>query len=130
LRDGVRETLRELRLRGLHLGLVSNAHEAQLWPLVRNTGLESLFDSLLSSEAAGSCKPDQRLFEEALVRASCAPAEALFVGDLLPFDIAGANRAGMCSVLILDGMDAMLPAGEARPDHIVREIPEVLTLLS
>ncbi len=129
VRDGVHETLRELRARGLHLGIVSNVDEEHLWPLARNAGLEPLFDSLLSSEAAGSCKPDPRIFAEALRRAGCAADEALFVGDMLPFDIAGANRAGMRSVLITDGMDlAPLPCA-ARPVHVIHTIPEVLLLL-
>ena len=129
VRDGVHETLRELRARGLHLGIVSNADEEHLWPLARNAGLEPLFDSLLSSEAAGSCKPDPRIFAEALRRAGCAADEALFVGDMLPFDIAGANRAGICSVLILDGFEVATTTCAARPDHVIRAIPEVLTLV-
>ncbi len=130
LREGVHETLRELRARGLHLGMVSNADEAHLRPLVAGAQLEPLFDSLLSSEAAGSCKPDQAIFTEALRRAGCRPEQALFVGDMLPFDIAGANRAGMRSALILDGFEVATTTCNARPDHIIRAIPEVLALLT
>src|SRR5262249_49673819 len=97
LRHGVVETLAELKGRGLHLGIVSNIDEADLQHWIDVAGLRSSFGSLLSSGAAGSCKPDRRIYELALERAGCAAGDALFVGDSLPQDIAGANRLGMRS---------------------------------
>ncbi|MGH7818412.1 MAG: HAD family hydrolase [Candidatus Binatia bacterium] len=129
LRDGVVETLRELRRRGLHLGIVSNIDEDQLHHMGRLAGLEKHFDSILSSEAARSCKPDRRIFEEALRRAGCEPPEALFVGDSIDQDIAGANRAGLRSVLLWHREDLPAPEREPRPHHVIREIPELLSLL-
>ena len=96
--------------RGLHLGIVSNIDEDDLHHLIDRGELRALFDSLLSSEAAGSCKPDARIFALALERAGCAPEEALFVGDSLPADVAGANRAGMRSVLLWHRDDKPPPA--------------------
>lgn len=128
LRDGVVETLRALRARGLHLGLVSNIDDDQLEHLIDVAGLRGCFDSLLSSETAGACKPDPEIFAEALRRAGCAPAEALFVGDTLAQDIAGANRAGMRSVLLWHRDDKPPPADPA-PHHVIRRIPELLDLV-
>jgi putative hydrolase of the HAD superfamily len=110
--------------------MVSNIDDDQLDHLIAVAGLRSYFDSLLSSEAVGACKPAQAIFSEALRRAGCAPSEALFVGDTLAQDIAGANRAGMRSVLIWHRDDKPPPADVAvKPHHVIREIPEILDLL-
>jgi putative hydrolase of the HAD superfamily len=92
--------------------------------------LEPHFDSILSSEAAQSCKPDPSIFQEALRRAGCPPQEALFVGDSLQQDIAGANRVGLRSVLIWSDAEREPTIGEHAPQHVIRRIPELLDLLS
>jgi 2-haloalkanoic acid dehalogenase type II len=129
LRKGVHDTLKALRTRGLHIGMVSNIDEDQLAHLVELGELAPYFDSLLSSEAAGSCKPDPDIFHEALRRAGCRPDEALFVGDTLQQDIAGANRVGMRSVLIWHRTDREPPDTQPRPAHVIRSIPDLLSLL-
>jgi len=128
LREGVRETLDELRRRGLALGIVSNIDKDQLEHLGRLAELPRYFDWLLSSEEAGSCKPDAGIFAEALRRARCAPEEALFVGDSLSADIAGANAAGIRSVLLWHRADKPPPAEAARPRHVIARIPDLLEL--
>lgn len=129
LRDGASETLGELRSRGLHLGIVSNIDEDQLAHMGELAGLRRFFDSILSSEAARSCKPDPAIFEEALRRAGCEPGEALFIGDSIDQDVAGANRVGLRSVLIWHREDREAPDREPRPHHVIRRIPEILDLL-
>ncbi|MFN0148279.1 MAG: HAD family hydrolase [Dehalococcoidia bacterium] len=129
LRPGVFETLTELRQRGLHLGIVSNADRYQIAPWVNNSGLESYFDSILCSEEAQSCKPDAAIYHEALRRAGCAPAEALFIGDTPDHDIAGANAVGLRSVLIIEHTEMGLPRGDVAAHHTIRELPEILALV-
>ncbi len=129
LRNGVTETLSVLRQRGLHLGVVSNADNDQFSHMLQLSQLGPCFDSLLSSEDAHSCKPDQAIFLQALTQADCAPSEAYFVGDSLQQDIAGANRAGMCSVLIWSRLDTDPPDSPATPRHVIRSIPELLDIV-
>ncbi len=129
LREGVRETLQALRDRGLHLGIVSNIDDDQLAYMIDVAGLREAFDSLLSSESAGACKPAPAIFAEALRRAGCSAAEALFVGDTLAADVAGANRVGIRSVLIWHRPDKPVPQGEVTPDHVIHAIPQLLDLI-
>jgi len=129
LREGVPETLKALRARGLHLGMVSNVDEDQLGHMVELGRLDRYFDSLLSSEKAGSCKPDLAIFAEALRRSGCTPEETLFVGDSIHQDIEGANRAGLRSVLIWHRVDREPPDRDPRPHHVIRRIPELLQLV-
>ena len=129
LRDGVVETLQALRARDLHVGMVSNIDDDQLDHLIDVAGLRDHFDSLLSSEAAGACKPESAIFATALGRAGCAPGEALFVGDTLAQDIAGANRMGLRSVLLWHRDDREPLLEEVQPHHVIRRIPELLAIV-
>ena len=110
LREGVIDTLHALRTRRMHLGIVSNIDEDQLAHLLVLAGFTSYFDSILSSEQARSCKPDRGIFEEALRRAGCRPEEALFVGDTIAQDVAGAKKcvpATSCGRLVALAMMSM-----------------------
>jgi putative hydrolase of the HAD superfamily len=129
LREGVPETLHALRERGLHLGIVSNIDEDQLTLIVGLGKLTPYFDSILSSEATGSCKPDPAIFNAAIAHAGCRPEEALFIGDTIQQDIAGANRVGLRSVLLWHKPDRPPPNGEPRPHHVIRRIPDILGLV-
>ena len=128
LRPGVTETLSALRARGLHIGMVSNVDEDQLEHLLEISGVRPYFDAILSSERAGSCKPDRAIFERALRSAGCEPHEALFVGDSRPADVAGANATGLHSVLIWYRSDRPPPTGAPEPAHVIRSFPELLAL--
>jgi len=129
LRAGVTDTLNALRTRGLHLGIVSNIDNDQLAHLLELAAIAPYFDSIISSEQAQSCKPDPSIFETALRRAACASEEALFVGDTLAQDIAGANQVGLQSVLLWHRQDRDPPTHEPRPRHVIRQIPDLLGLL-
>jgi putative hydrolase of the HAD superfamily len=129
LREGVVDTLQALRARGVHLAIVSNIDEDQLQHLLEVAHIGPYFDSALSSERARSCKPDPEIFAEALRRAQCEPQEALFVGDTIAQDIAGANRAGLRSVLLWHRDDRDPPTDDPRPQHVIRRIPDLLALV-
>lgn len=130
LRDGVRETLEQLRNRGLHLGIVSNVDDDHFAHMMELSQLERYFDSLLTSEQAQSCKPDPGIFHQALQRAGCKPEEAFFVGDSVQQDIAGANRLGLRSVLIWSRDDRPPPDRDPRPQHLIRHMTDLLTLIA
>ena len=58
------------------------------------------FDAVVYSSAAGSAKPDRRIFQHALDQLLVAPAEALHVGDSRTADYEGALAAGLTAVLL------------------------------
>ena len=125
----MRETLAELRRRGLHVGMVSNIDDDQLDHLLEVAGVRSDFDAVLSSERARSCKPAPGIFQQALASAGCAPDQALFVGDSLFHDVAGANELGMTSVLIWHSDEREPPSDGPKPHHVIRRFPELLELV-
>lgn len=89
----------ELRRRGLRLVCVSN-WDCSLPEVLADVGLADALHDVVASAVAGARKPDPAIFELALSRAGCSPAEALAVGDTPEEDVAGADAAGIRALLI------------------------------
>jgi HAD superfamily hydrolase (TIGR01450 family) len=66
-------------------------------------------------------KPHRPIFEMALERLGCRPAEAAMVGDSLATDVAGGRGAGMYSIWL----DAAGDDGAGRADLTVRSLNEL-----
>jgi HAD superfamily hydrolase (TIGR01662 family) len=128
LRDGVVETLRALRDSGRRIGVVTNMDIDQLAHLLGVSGLGPEIDFALGSEEMRSCKPDRRIFSEAVDRAGSAPARTLFVGDSVFQDIEGAKRAGLRPVLVSRRADGQVPPG-MEPVPVLRAIPDLLDMV-
>jgi HAD superfamily hydrolase (TIGR01509 family) len=97
LADTTHALLETLRERGYKLALVSNAFDPPdlLHRDLEKLGITERLDTALFSSELGARKPDPTIFREALARLDVAPERALFVGDTLATDIAGASALGM-----------------------------------
>jgi putative hydrolase of the HAD superfamily len=93
--------LESLRDRGLKLGLVSNAFDPPdlLHADLAQLGVAQRLDVAVFSSEVGRRKPDPVIFQRALDVLGVAPERALFVGDTLATDIAGARAVGMRTCL-------------------------------
>jgi putative hydrolase of the HAD superfamily len=98
-RDGLVETLDELRARGIRVGLISNCTEevADVWP---ETSFARLFDAAVFSATAGLAKPAPAIYRLAASELGVEPSECLFVGDGANDELRGARDVGMTPVLI------------------------------
>ena len=96
-RHGCRETLAELRARGLTTGVVSN-FDRRLPGLLAALALAPLLDDVVLPSDAGAEKPDPRIFQLALERLGTPAAASVFVGDSAERDVAGARAAGMRAI--------------------------------
>jgi HAD superfamily hydrolase (TIGR01509 family) len=118
--SGAHVLLGSLRDRGLRLAVVTNT-----WPdpprLVRREldelGVSPLVDAVVLSGEVGARKPEPAIFEAALAALGVAPEDAVFVGDRLVDDVAGAAAVGLTTVQALwfrvdDG------AGAVEPDYL------------
>jgi len=97
--EGARAALDDLEQMGLRRAVVSNSDGRAEEHLVR-AGLRAGIEFVVDSHRVGIEKPDPAIFSVALERLGCPPGEALFVGDLLSVDEAGARAAGMRFVLL------------------------------
>lgn len=85
--------IRELRSRGVPVGLLSNNGPA-LAAEIEALGLGGLFTTQVISATIGVMKPDARAYHAALDALGIRPEEALFIDDS-PANVEGARRVGM-----------------------------------
>jgi putative hydrolase of the HAD superfamily len=128
LADTTHALLETLRERGYKLALVSNAFDPPdlLHRDLEQLGIAERLDVALFSSELGRRKPDPAIFREALTRLDVAPARALFVGDTLATDVAGAAALGMATCqAVWFRADA---ADEPEPDFRAFTQMDVLTI--
>jgi HAD superfamily hydrolase (TIGR01549 family) len=144
--DSTIRVLETLQARGWLMGLVSNMHlRADLMHAdLAALGLDRFLSATVFSSELGWRKPDARIFTAALQHLGVGAEEAVFVGDRLRDDIAGARAVGMRTVLTREFRDEIegpdqadarrfWPTGEdvgaLRADRTIRaiaELPDVL----
>ena len=108
------------------MGVMSNADNDSLWPLLRRHGLE--FDGVVSSEAARAYKPHPQAFR-LIIEALGVPAEAcLFVGDQQFDDVKGAKDIGIQAVWV-NRQGAQPDPDLVTPDYQVADLTELLDIL-
>ncbi len=125
-----RAVLQQLSDAGLRLGLVSNTwwssalHDADLG----RAGLLEYLPTRVYSSQAGFVKPRPEIFQQALAQMGCAASTAVYVGDRLLVDVAGAQAAGMTGVLVevehrREQSDEVQPAARLRQ---ITDLPAVI----
>ena len=90
----VPEVLRRVKAAGMRTAILSNGSPAMLDPLVKNAGLDDLFDAVLSVEAAGVYKPHRKVYQLAVDRLG-VPASAIAFQSSNAWDAYGASAFGM-----------------------------------
>jgi HAD superfamily hydrolase (TIGR01662 family) len=97
LYEDVLPTLRELRERGIKIGVVSNSSR-DVREFAQHHALE--IDAGISSFHHGKTKPHASIFRAVLELLEVEPHEALMVGDTIDADIEGPLALGMQAVLL------------------------------
>lgn len=95
--------LRELRGRGLRLGILSSTPWPAAWheEWLRRDGVLDLFDACVWSSDLPWTKPHPEAFRAALDAVGVAdPGRAVYVGDRPYDDVSGAKAVGMRAVLV------------------------------
>lgn len=106
--------LRELKGRGMKLAILSNGTPPMLAAVVRNSGLEDVFDAVLSVEEVGVYKPHPSVYRLAAERLQIAPARICFLSSngwdaysakAFGFRVIWCNRFGQAAERIPDTPD-------------------------
>jgi len=79
------------------LGIVSNFY-GNLATVCQGVGLSPFFMVTIDSVTVGYSKPDPKIFSVALTNLQTSPAQAVFIGDSLSRDMAGARNVGMSHI--------------------------------
>ena len=107
------------------LHIITNGFEELQQQKLDNCDLRKYFTTITTSEEAGVKKPEMRIFELALEKASARADESLMIGDDLEVDVAGAKGTGMDTLFFNPGRDDH----DENPDHEVHSWAEVMQLL-
>lgn len=97
LMPGTIEVLNQLKS-NYQLHIITNGFEEIQKVKMEYAGLNEYFACIVTSEEAGSKKPDTRIFNYALKKAGAEVNESLMIGDDFEVDILGANAIGMDTV--------------------------------
>jgi putative hydrolase of the HAD superfamily len=126
--------LRRLAAR-YRLGIVSNFY-GNLATVCEDVGLGPYFTTLVDSAVVGCRKPEPEIFHRALAHLGLEPAAAVFVGDSLGRDMAGACHVGMPHVWLTPAPAAGADASSASAggpccpgDDVIHSLGELDELL-
>lgn len=129
LRKGVKETLEKLKGKGVRIGLLTLRNKEDVRRELGLLGIARLFDvidaeSSLERDGSSRMKDARSMMKRLEIT---HPGEAALVGDML-VDIRTANRYGFTSVALTGGWQSKERLEAAKPDFLIDEIPELLSL--
>lgn len=92
--DGVEEMLANLA--GCRLAIVTNGFQIAQHARIKGSPLKNVFEAVITSEEAGSQKPNPSIFEYTFKKLNITdPSRVLMVGNSLTSDIQGGNKFGI-----------------------------------
>ncbi|MGN0993866.1 MAG: HAD family hydrolase [Butyricicoccus sp.] len=132
--EGARKELVDLKEHGFRVAMVADGLVESFDNIVAQHGLEPYFETRVISEALESQKPDAKMFRVTMDRMGLTEADCsriVMIGNNLERDIVGANRMGICSILLtFSPRYNMTPRNqEETPDYTVSMPCEILPLL-
>ena len=99
--EGMRETLQELKTRGLKLALATYKKEWMALKLCKHFGYDKYLDSMHGSDPEG-LRTKAEIINMCMEECGCKSGETLMVGDT-EFDVSGARGAGTAFVGVTYG---------------------------
>ncbi len=107
------------------LAVISNFdHARTARRVLERTGTVGWFEQVVVSAEEGVRKPHREIFVRTLARMGLAPQEALFIGDSLDIDIAGAKGVGM-DVAWVNRDGQAVGNGVPAPDYTLSRLTEL-----
>lgn len=124
----VREVLQTLVDHGVKLALVTNKEALFTHAILQAHQLEGYFAKVVCGDTLHERKPDPAGVRLCLAQLGVAAENALFVGDSA-IDAQTAHNAGLRVWLLPYGYNRGEPLEVSKPDRIVADVREVLSLL-
>ena len=122
------DTLGQLVKKGVKLALLTNGGGESQQEKINRFGFSRYFPVRLIEGELGFGKPDQRVFETAMNKLDTTPGQTWMVGDDLQRDIAGAQKMGIYSIWCDYGRNGLHQGTKVKPDKIINNIAELLSL--
>jgi putative hydrolase of the HAD superfamily len=123
----VQMTLLELTKRGIRLGVVSDAPEAQVWLRLCSLSLQHVFDAVVTIDDTGERKPSPAPFRRVLEKLDVAPGNAMMIGDWAERDVVGGKSLGMKTVFARYG--DTFGTGDSGADYDIDDVFELVGIV-
>lgn len=128
LKDGVRETLMELKGLGKKITLLTNSGRNNTFKALTKFDIIDFFDFILSREDVQFLKPSTFGFQKMLALLDLDASECLSVGDGL-IDIIPSKVLGIKFVAVAGGYNPIEKMLEYKPDYIISSLSELPALI-
>lgn len=125
---GVKELLADLKSEGIGTAIITDLTAQIQFRKIVYFGLESFFDYLVTSEEAGSDKPDEAPYKLAFAKLGIAPSDIWMVGDDAKADILGAHQQGMLALQKVHEGVHVSREGLSTPDFEFNDFAELREL--
>lgn len=125
----VAETIAALHALGVAMAVCTNKPTSFSKKILDFLQLAPFFRAIVGPDLAGARKPDARHVLHTLEATACAPAEALFVGDM-PIDVHAARNSGMAVAVVATGSSTAEALRAARPDHYLDRFSDLLAVVA
>ena len=112
---GVKETLKELKSKGIKLAIVSNKLSQYVKGINEELGIDGYFDIILGSESVPKRKPHPYLLNLLMKKYKADKSETLMIGDS-QFDMESGKRAGCFTFFLTYGYADMKAVNRHSPD--------------
>jgi len=115
------EILEYLRNKNYVLHLITNGFESVQHDKLKYSNLTNYFNEIVTSEKAGSLKPNKEIFEFALKIAKANIKESIMIGDNIEADIRGAMNAGLDTIFV----NHINAETDVKPTYIIYHLKEL-----
>ncbi|GKW47477.1 pyrophosphatase PpaX [Planococcus sp. NCCP-2050] len=125
--DGVTETLRLLKARGIKMAIVSTKRSANIKRGLALMGIDEVFEHIISLDEVKNPKPDPEPILLALEKLGASKDEALMIGDNY-HDIEGGKNAGVRTAGVAWSIKGEAFLASYEPDFMLQHISDLLEL--
>jgi putative hydrolase of the HAD superfamily len=108
------------------VGILTNGPQHRQEPKIRTLGLADRVDDIVYAGDLPRRKPHTEPFETMLSSLDASPDTALYVGDSLSYDVAGAYIAGLAVAWL---RSAGADRGRYRPEYTIESLAELESIL-
>ncbi len=125
---GAYDVLQILKINGYKLALVSNASSGKLIRrAMKRRNFPKYFDYTIVSADIGYRKPHPKIFQVALEKLYITPQEAVMIGDVPAYDVAGPKSLGMKTILATyqESTEGKKNLTDIQPDAIANKITDI-----
>ncbi|MEP6682010.1 MAG: YjjG family noncanonical pyrimidine nucleotidase [Parafilimonas sp.] len=115
------EILEYLKSKNYVLHLITNGFDSIQHNKLHYSNLTNYFKEIVTSERAGSLKPNKEIFEFALNIAKANIKESIMIGDNIEADIRGAMNAGLDTIFV----NHINAETDVKPTYIIHHLKEL-----